>query len=173
MPKQTSLFEIPEEKIDLIHALQSPLSDIGIPMPSWPKGAKSAHPFDGGESSGKERVEHLLKSGKCKGNISKSLFCANGLRTIGAFSRYKDTRNEMLGTDFSTKLSAWFAHGFLSPVYVNARMVAFEDGTDPSLSQGQGYGKGENKGTGSARFEFLWRDYMRTKSPIIPPVHSS
>jgi len=44
--------------------LVAPLSDIGIPMPSWPKNAKTAHPFEGGETTGKERVNSLLATGE-------------------------------------------------------------------------------------------------------------
>jgi len=67
----------------------------------------------------------------------------------------------MLGTEFSSKLSAWLAYGMLTPVWINSRIVAFEDGTDNKLAGGQGYAKGENKGTAAMRFELLWRDYMR------------
>lgn len=111
--------------------------------PRWPPDTKSAHPFTGGETSGKERVSHLIAS--------------------GAMSNYKDTRNGLLGTDFSTKLSAWLALGCITARQVHAQMVKFEDGTaeEESWTKAEGYGKGENKGTAAVRFELLWRDYMR------------
>lgn len=38
-------------------------------------------------------------------------------------------------------------------------MVDFEEGKGPGAGV-SGYGKGENDGTASVRFELLWRDYM-------------
>lgn len=76
-------------------------------------------------------------------------------------SRYKDTRNGLLGEDFSTKLSGYLALGCITARQINELVVAFEDGTMPSASSAVGYGKGENKGTSAVRFELLWRDYMR------------
>jgi deoxyribodipyrimidine photo-lyase len=77
-------------------------------------------------------------------------------------TRYKDTRNGLLGEDFSTKLSAWLALGCITARQVHWALVAFEDGTDGGKHKGtEGYGKGENKGTAAVRFELLWRDYMR------------
>ena len=76
-------------------------------------------------------------------------------------TRYKDTRNGMLGADFSTKLSAWLALGCISAREVHAHLLDFEDGRTDTGKGAPGYGKGENKGTGWVRFELLWRDYMR------------
>ena len=75
---------------------------------------------------------------------------------------YKDTRNGLLGQDFSTKLSAWLALGCITARQIHHALVAFEEGIDGGKWKGvQGYGKGENKGTAAVRFELLWRDYMR------------
>jgi deoxyribodipyrimidine photo-lyase len=75
---------------------------------------------------------------------------------------YKDTRNGLLGSDFSTKLSAWLALGCITARQVHHQLVAYEDGTDGGKwKHVAGYGKGENKGTAAVRFELLWRDYMR------------
>lgn len=76
-------------------------------------------------------------------------------------SGYKDTRNGLLGTDFSTKLSAWLALGCITARQVHWDMVSFEDGKTEVGRDAPGYGKGENKGTAAVRFELLWRDYMR------------
>lgn len=74
---------------------------------------------------------------------------------------YKDTRNGMLGEDFSTKLSAWLALGCISARQVHFAMLDFEEGRGSVGKSAHGYGKGENKGTGWVRFELLWRDHMR------------
>ena len=74
---------------------------------------------------------------------------------------YKDTRNGMLGADFSTKLSAWLALGCITARQVHEYLVNFEDGSTEIGKGAQGYGKGENKGTGWVRFELVWRDYFR------------
>jgi deoxyribodipyrimidine photo-lyase len=76
-------------------------------------------------------------------------------------TKYKDTRNGLLGLDFSTKLSAWLALGCISARQVHWALVDFEDGQAEKYKGTEGYGKGENKGTAAVRFELLWRDYMR------------
>ena len=74
---------------------------------------------------------------------------------------YKDSRNGLLGTDFSTKLSAWLALGCITARQVHAELLRFEDGRNDEWKGVEGYGKGENRGTAAVRFELLWRDYMR------------
>lgn len=119
-------------------------------MPAHPSNAKPAHPFLGGETSAHSRLQHLLN-------------------TPNLFANYKSTRNGLLGTDFSTKLSAYLALGCISARQVNAYLVAYENGTavdggpspDPLNRRHDSYGKGQNPGTTSIRFELLWRDYMR------------
>ena len=76
-------------------------------------------------------------------------------------TRYKDSRNGLLGTDFSTKLSAWLALGCITARQVHAELLRFEDGRNDEWKGVEGYGKGENRGTAAVRFELLWRDYMR------------
>ena len=110
-------------------------------MPTMPSGVESAHPFGGGSTAGHERVVHLIES--------------------GAMSAYKDTRNGLLGLDFSTKLAAWLALGCITARHVHWMLMDFEDGKSDVGKDAAGYGKGENKGTAAVRFELLWRDYMR------------
>lgn len=145
IPPQSSPFKIPDSLDGIIEALHAPVPEfleISDP-PKWPSGTKSAHPFIGGTKTGQERIDHLISS--------------------SAMSTYKDTRNGLLGEDFSTKLSAWLALGCITAREVHARTRVFEDGTNEAtqFKGAQGFGKGENKGTSAVRFELLWRDYMR------------
>ena len=143
VPPQPTPFTIPNSLDEIIHCLTKPLeSSLGLSdAPKWPSNAKSAHPFHGGESTGHERIKHLI--------------------TSGSMTSYKDTRNGMLGLDFSTKLSAWLALGCITARQIHEYLVHFEDGSSDLGKGVHGYGKGESKGTAAVRFELLWRDYMR------------
>ncbi|KAH0613942.1 uncharacterized protein H6S33_005828 [Morchella sextelata] len=155
IPAQKPPFTIPDSLDGLISSLLKPLQNLDLPGSSLqtPPGAKTAHPFKGGETSGLKRIDHMLAT--------------------GAMTTYKDTRNGLLGEDFSCKFAAWLAQGCVSSRIINKAMFEFEEGRPwkPILSlpndksenkpHPQGYGKGENKGTASIRFELLWRDYFR------------
>ncbi|ETI23118.1 hypothetical protein G647_04915 [Cladophialophora carrionii CBS 160.54] len=144
IPAKTEPFSIPDTCEGLESALMRPLKD-SPPLPKPPSfpssGVKTAHPYRGGTSGGLKRVQSLIGS--------------------GAMTRYKDTRNGLLGTDFSTKLSAWLALGCITARQIHSQLLDFEDGRDDQYHGTEGYGKGENKGTAAVRFELLWRDYMR------------
>lgn len=62
---------------------------------------------------------------------------------------YFDTRNGMLGPDYSSKFSPWLAHGCLSPRYVAEQCSKYE-------SQ-----RVANKSTYWLVFELLWRDFFK------------
>ncbi|KAK5128990.1 hypothetical protein LTR85_000323 [Meristemomyces frigidus] len=143
IPPQAAPFCIPDSLEGTIEALWKPLNeDHGIPnMPRMPSGVQSAHPFVGGSKAGHDRIRHLIET--------------------GSMSAYKDTRNGLLGLDFSTKLSAWLALGSITARQIHWQMMDFEDGKTEIGKGAVGYGKGENKGTAAVRFELLWRDYMR------------
>jgi deoxyribodipyrimidine photo-lyase len=151
IPPQKEPFSIPDNHAELQSSLLQPLEkkkDYGE-IPRWPEGTKSAHPFKGGEDAARSRLMHLLYS--------------------GAMTSYKDTRNGLLGEDFSTKLSAWLAIGCITARQVHAALLEFEDGKLPlddtrseeEWQKVEGFGQGENPGTAFVRFELLWRDYMR------------
>ena len=141
IPSQPHPFTIPATVEDTIAKLLKPLDpSLGLSHPPEST-AKSAHPFNGGESTGQERIRHLIKSGN--------------------MTTYKDTRNGLLGLDFSTKLSAFLALGSITARQVHEFLVNFEDGKTDLGKGVHGYGKGENKGTAAVRFELLWRDYFR------------
>lgn len=74
---------------------------------------------------------------------------------------YKETRNGLLGPNFSTKLSAFLSQGCITARQVHHELVKYEDGTEPEYEHAKGYKEGENEGTTAVRFELLWRDYMR------------
>lgn len=64
-------------------------------------------------------------------------------------SNYKETRNELLGRDFSSKFSPWLAHGCLSPKLIYAELKKYEQE------------RTKNKSTYWLFFELLWRDFFR------------
>ncbi|MCJ1453061.1 hypothetical protein MMC28_003406 [Mycoblastus sanguinarius] len=143
IPPQSAPFTIPATLENVITNLHKPLDPrLGLASPpKWPSKATSAHPFHGGETTGQDRIRHLI--------------------TSGSMTTYKDTRNGMLGLDFSTKLSAWLALGCITARQVHEYLLNFEDGKTELGKGVHGYGKGENKGTAAVRFELLWRDYFR------------
>ena len=87
-------------------------------------------PFRGGETAALARVKHYLWDKDC-------------LRV------YFETRNGMIGADYSSKFSAWLAHGCLSPRYVHAEVKRYEKEREA------------NKSTYWLIFELIWRDFFR------------
>ncbi|KND92837.1 putative cryptochrome DASH, mitochondrial [Tolypocladium ophioglossoides CBS 100239] len=143
IPPQHRPFSVPDTlDLDGLEArLLQPLDTVLSNPPKFPDGAQSAHPFRGGETRARERLCHLVES--------------------GAMTAYLDTRNGLLGQDFSTKLSAYLALGCISARQIHEELLKFEDGKDEAYEGADGYGQGENDGTTAVRFELLWRDYMR------------
>jgi len=86
--------------------------------------------FEGGESAGVERVEAYLWEG-------------DHLR------EYKETRNGLLGADYSSKFSPWLAAGCLSPRWIHREVRRYEDE------------RVENEDTYWLVFELLWRDFFQ------------
>ncbi|MGC9458029.1 MAG: DASH family cryptochrome [Halothiobacillaceae bacterium] len=64
-------------------------------------------------------------------------------------ARYKQTRNGLMGKNYSTRLSVFLALGALSPVQVHEALCLHEDR------------QGVSEGSTWIRFELLWRDYFR------------
>ncbi|KAI1473676.1 cryptochrome [Daldinia eschscholtzii] len=141
IPNQESPFEVPSSYDEFEEALLRPVRGVLSNAPPFPEGAKSAHPFRGGEDNAHIRLDYLIKS--------------------GSVYQYKSSRNGLLGSDFSTKLSAYLAQGCITARQIHEKLVAYEDGKDKSLADSEGYGDGENEGSKAIRFELLWRDYMR------------
>jgi deoxyribodipyrimidine photo-lyase len=86
--------------------------------------------FKGGETAGLTRLEHY--------------FWQSDRLQI-----YKETRNGMLGADYSSKFSPWLALGCLSPRYIYAQIKKYEQE------------RTANDSTYWLVFELLWRDYFR------------
>lgn len=63
--------------------------------------------------------------------------------------RYKQTRNGMLGADYSSKFSPWLALGCISPRQIWAEVLRYEEE------------RVANDSTYWLIFELLWRDYFR------------
>lgn len=91
---------------------------------------RQAIAFRGGERAGLQRLQHYLWDSK-------------------AVEVYKETRNGLIGADYSSKFSAWLALGCLSPRYVYAELKRYEK---ERLA---------NESTYWLVFELLWRDYFR------------
>jgi len=98
-------------------------------VPSAQEWPATATPFRGGETAGQERL-------------------ANYIWGTRAVTHYAETRNQMLGTDFSSKLSPWLARGCLSPRRVYSEIRAFEQQS------------GATRSTYALIFELLWRDFF-------------
>ena len=62
---------------------------------------------------------------------------------------YKETRNGMLGLDYSSKFSPWLANGCISPRYIYEEIKKYESE------------RTANESTYWLVFELIWRDYFR------------
>ena len=62
---------------------------------------------------------------------------------------YKETRNGLLGADYSSKFSPWLALGCLSPRYIYEEVLRYEKE------------RKKNQSTYWLIFELIWRDYFR------------
>lgn len=91
---------------------------------------RSAFPFKGGETEAYSRLNYYFKETKL-------------------ISKYKETRNELIGTDYSSKFSPWLANGCLSPREIYYELKKYEEQF------------GVNESTYWLVFELLWRDYFR------------
>ncbi len=92
--------------------------------------ANAAFTFKGGETEGIKRLNYYLWE-------------------TNAAANYKLTRNGLIGSDYSTKFSAWLAAGCLSPKYIYAELKRYEK---ERIS---------NESTYWIFFELLWRDFFR------------
>ena len=87
-------------------------------------------PFEGGETAALKRLKHYLWDADCLGT-------------------YFETRNGMLGADYSSKFSPWLAQGCLSARTVAAECAKYEQK------------RVKNKSTYWLVFELIWRDFYK------------
>ena len=103
------------------------LSDLSLEDCSFD--CRAAYPFKGGETAGIKRV-------------------TNYLTETHAIASYKETRNGMIGENYSSKFSPWLALGCISPKMIYHEIKKYE-----SLHVA-------NDSTYWLLFELLWRDYF-------------
>ncbi|MDA9555027.1 DASH family cryptochrome [Pelobium sp.] len=101
---------------------------FGVNIPE--KDTRAVIEFVGGETEGLKRLKYYL-------------WDTNLLQT------YKLTRNGLIGSDYSSKFSAWLTAGCLSPRSIYWEIKKYEKE------------KGANDSTYWLIFELLWRDYFR------------
>ena len=104
------------------------LKDLGLG--NIPIDSRAVLQFKGGETQALERVSHYFFETK-------------------SISIYKETRNGMIGANYSSKFSAWLALGCLSPRELYFELKKYEAQYEASES------------TYWLVFELLWRDYFR------------
>lgn len=104
------------------------LADLGLEEPSFDE--RSVLNYRGGATAGKARLDRYF-------------WQQDGLRS------YKETRNGMLGGDYSSKFSAWLSLGCLSPREIYAQVQEYEQK------------RVRNDSTYWLIFELLWRDFFR------------
>ena len=90
-----------------------------------------SHLFKGGETAALARVQQYIWEQDLLQN-------------------YFDTRNGMIGADYSTKFSPWLAHGCISPRMIVAECQKYERT------------RVKNKSTYWVVFELLWRDFCKS-----------
>ena len=104
------------------------LSDFG--WSDFQTDNRSAFPFKGGEKEGLERLNYYFWNKKF-------------------IKEYKETRNGLIGPDYSSKFSPYLAAGCLSPKFIYSEIKKFERE------------HGENSSTYWLFFELMWRDFFR------------
>jgi deoxyribodipyrimidine photo-lyase len=90
----------------------------------------TAFPFKGGENQAVNRIENYFFETE---NLSK----------------YKQTRNGLIGSDYSSKLSAWLANGSVSAKTIYWKVKEYEEQIEA------------NEDTYWLIFELIWRDYFK------------
>lgn len=91
---------------------------------------QAAFSFKGGSHAALERLKHYFWNTK-------------------KLSFYKQTRNGLLGQDYSSKFSAWLANGSISARQIYWQIKAYEKQID------------KNQSTYWLIFELIWRDYFK------------
>lgn len=114
--------------VDLEAGALPTLEDFGYE--TFESDYRSAFPFKGGETQALKRLN--------------SYFWEEDL-----LKEYKETRNGLIGTSYSSKFSPWLALGCVSPKLIHAEICQYERT------------RVKNKSTHHLFFELLWRDFFR------------
>ncbi|KQC34177.1 deoxyribodipyrimidine photolyase [Nonlabens sp. YIK11] len=101
-----------------------------LELEKFEKDSRSAFPWSGGEASAWERLQHYFWETK-------------------KLQEYKKTRNGLVGTDYSSKFSAWLAVGNLSARQIYWEVKKFEKEIK------------KNQDTYWLIFELIWRDFFK------------
>ena len=116
-----------KNNIDDVYSIPT-LNDLGFE--EFRVHRNSVFKFLGGETSAKERVyEYFFETKR--------------------ISKYKLTRNKLLGKDYSSKLSSWLANGSISVRYVYMQIKKYEEEIE------------KNESTYWLFFELIWRDFFK------------
>lgn len=113
-----------------IHWGERPLAPEDLPVVPRPPDPRAAMAFTGGRTAALQRLKHYLWDTR-------------------ALSRYKETRNGLLGADYSSRFSPWLAAGALSAPEVHHAVKRYEAE------------HGANESTYWLVFELLWRDFFQ------------
>ncbi|BAZ45537.1 cryptochrome, DASH family protein [Chondrocystis sp. NIES-4102] len=104
------------------------LAALGLPTPEFCD--RAVLEFKGGETAAIDRLQSYFWQQDC-------------------LKEYKETRNGMLGANYSSKFSAWLALGCISPRYINDQVIKYEKT------------RVKNDSTYWLIFELIWRDFFR------------
>ncbi len=109
-------------------SLYPTLKDLDLEFTSMD--SRAAIQFKGGETEANHRLNHYFFETQC-------------------ISNYKETRNGLIGANYSSKFSAWLALGCISPRFIYHELKKYEEKY------------GANESTYWLVFELLWRDFFR------------
>jgi deoxyribodipyrimidine photo-lyase len=124
LPTPKSLPSLPPVDVGSLPTLE----DLGLALPE--PDLRGVLPFQGGETAGLQRLQDYV-------------WDTDSLRV------YKETRNGMVGANYSSKFSPWLALGCLSPRQIYETVQRYEAE------------RVKNDSTYWLVFELLWRDYFR------------
>lgn len=129
LPAPTRFPPFPKD-ISTQTASQLTLADIGYTGITTQHDPRGVMEFTGGETAGLARVQDYIW-------------------TQDSLRHYFDTRNGMLGANYSSKFAPWLAHGCISPRFVAQQCRRYEQE------------RVANKSTYWLVFELLWRDFFK------------
>lgn len=112
------------------HTLLSDNWSVWLDTPHRYSDPRSAFPFQGGEQKAFQRIHNYFHKSR-------------------RLDTYKQTRNQLIGPDYSSKFSSWLANGSLSVRHIYHEIKQYE----------KVYGS--NESTYWLFFELLWRDFFR------------